>query len=137
MFLHNVLTPPRGKSTVAGVITFAQSVAGGFRVAGRRFFQLSGGTLPAAAKSTNFAASAGSVRVFYGTGRLPTIDYPGAKGRSAFPIQRFLSLYDGFSCDFAHCEVETHSSRRFRNFSGLQVSDRGILEEVSHQEEAR
>jgi hypothetical protein len=48
-----------------------------------------------------------------------------------------LSLRDGFSGNFAHCEVKTHTSRKFRNFSGLQVADRGILEEVSHQEEAR
>jgi hypothetical protein len=91
-------------------------VAGGFHAASRGFFQLSGGTLACGRKVNEFRC----IR-WFGARVLELADYPrlitqAPTGEVRFRCKGIPCLHDGFSCDFAHCEVETHTSGKFRNF---------------------
>jgi hypothetical protein len=63
-----------------------------------------------AAGSLNFSGMRTCVRIVYGIGRLLALCRQRPVGRGVFPLQKILSRHDGFSIDFAHCEVESHTS---------------------------
>ncbi len=111
MFLHNVRAlqrevHSRGRHIPLRTwpyVTFTQQV--GLRSS------FSCGRLPVAvAGSLNLAGMRTGVRVVYGIGRLLRLCRHRPFRRGVSPLQKILPRHDGFSFDFAHCEVESHTS---------------------------